>query len=185
MSPRPAIRAIGPAAAAVLAVLPLAGCGSSSADSQVAVDYYQPGHQQTVGDVSGPGLEGGRLSLASLRGHVVVVDFWASNCSPCRAEQQTLNEVAGAQRDNGVRFLGIDVRDIAANARAFLRDHPASYPSISDPNGMLTLQFHGAEPQTTPTTIVLTAQGRIAARINGSSLYTQLMGVVNKVRSWS
>jgi thiol-disulfide isomerase/thioredoxin len=155
-----------------------ANAGASTADN---VNRFPASDQKPVGQVAGRTLEGGHIDLADLKGHVVVVDFWSSTCAPCIAEQQSLNEVAKAERAKGVRFVGIDERDDASQARAYLAQHPASYPSLFDPDGMMTLQFPGAAPQTTPTTIVVTKQGRIAARVNGSILFTQLRSLVDDV----
>lgn len=159
----------------------LSGC-SGSATAQAGVDWFAPGQRQLAGEVSGPTLDGRSLSLASLRGHVVVVNFWASSCGPCRTEQSTLDEVQRAEAGSGVKFVGIDYRDTSvADARAFLRSHPANYPSIVDETGTTALRFPGAQPQTTPTTLILTPQGRIAARVNGSILFTRLRALVDRV----
>lgn len=179
---RPPVLPVLAAAAALGAVPLLAGCSSDAgAVTSASIDRYSGSAQQPVGRVAGRTLEGGHLDLASLRGEVVVVDFWASTCAPCIAEQKTLNEVARAEASQGVRFVGIDERDDASQARAYLADHPAAYPSLFDPDAMLTLQFPGAAPQTTPTTIVVNRAGRIAARVNGSILFSQLRSLVADV----
>jgi len=159
----------------------LAGCSTSAGATTDNVDRYSGSDQRQAGHIAGRTLSGGHLDLADLRGNVVVVDFWSSTCAPCIAEQQTLNEVAKAEAAKGVRFVGIDERDDASQARAYLAEHPANYPSLFDPDGLMTLQFPGAAPQTTPTTIVLTKQGKIAARVNGSILFTQLRSLVDDV----
>jgi len=109
------------------------------------------------------------------------VHFWASTCAPCVAEQKTLDEAQQNSAAQGVRFVGIDERDDATQARAYLAAHPATYPSLFDPDGTMTLLFPGAEPQTTPTTIVLDKQGRIVARVNGSILFSQLRSLIDAV----
>jgi len=171
--------AIGPAAVSLLCAVGLSACSASSA--AVAIDRYSPGHQQPVGTVAGATLSGGHVSLSGLRGHVVVVNFWSSTCAPCRAEQTTLNEVQRATAKQGVRFVGVDERDDASEAKAFLALHPATYPSLFDPNGAMTLQFPDAEPETTPTTIVVSPAGMIAARVNGSILFSQLLALIRSV----
>jgi thiol-disulfide isomerase/thioredoxin len=122
--------------------------------------------------------------VASDLGHVVVVNFWGSWCEPCRAEQPKLNAVFAATRSRGVRFIGIDVREDSDDAaRAFVRTHGVSYPSIIDRNDQLALDFSPRLPDSPPTTVVLDRQGRVAARIIGSApsgvlepLVDQLLG---------
>jgi cytochrome c biogenesis protein CcmG/thiol:disulfide interchange protein DsbE len=72
----------------------------------------------------------GKLSLASLRGHPVILNFWASWCAPCRDEAATLEATWKRYRNRGLIVLGIDYQDLAGDARAFARKHGMTYPLI-------------------------------------------------------
>ncbi len=70
-----------------------------------------------------PALSGhGSLSLAGYRGNLVVLNFWASWCRPCRQEAPVLERLWTAYRGLGVRFVGIDHRDDRRDALAFQRE---------------------------------------------------------------
>jgi thiol-disulfide isomerase/thioredoxin len=177
----------------VAAAALMAGCTGTNVVSQgvagsqgyqagdAALRWVSQGHRATVGRVQGQLLDGGAFDLAAWRGHVVVVNFWSSDCGPCRSEAQTLEQVFRDNRSRGVEFLGVDIRDDRASAQAFVRSHGVEYPSIYDPSGTVGLEFHGLAPNATPTTIVLDREGRIAARHSGAILYTQLRDVVARV----
>jgi cytochrome c biogenesis protein CcmG, thiol:disulfide interchange protein DsbE len=74
----------------------------------------------------------GNLSLASLRGKVVVLNFWQSYCAPCTREARTLAEAARSWEDKGVVFVGVDVQDLRGPALAFLERFDIRYPIVSD-----------------------------------------------------
>ncbi|HXH79692.1 TlpA disulfide reductase family protein [Nocardioides sp.] len=134
-------------------------------------------------DVSGTDLEGEAISLADLRGGVVVVNVWGSWCGPCEVEQPDLNE--GAQETAGVaEFVGINIRDASVdNARSFVRNFDVSYPSIYDPDSQALLAFSAVIPvRSPPTTFVLDAEGRIAAVIVGAlPSVTTLVEIVEEI----
>ncbi|HZT17700.1 MAG TPA: TlpA disulfide reductase family protein [Gaiellaceae bacterium] len=101
---------------------------------------------------------GGKLSLASFRGKVVVLNFWASDCVPCKQEQKQLNEAAARWAAKGVVFLGIDEIDLNGPARAYLRHYRVSYPSVSDGDGAVAGKFGVTG---TPETFFIDRRGRV------------------------
>ncbi len=131
--------------------------------------------------LSGPTLEGEQLDIGAMRGDVVVLNFWASWCAPCRAEAATLDEVATRTASQGVRFVGINVKDELEPAQAFQRKQQVGYPSLHDQPGRLLLLFRRAIPQTPPTTLVVDRQGRIAAFFAGAVRLSDLLGPVEKI----
>jgi thiol-disulfide isomerase/thioredoxin len=118
------------------------------------------GKRASAPAVSGELLDGGSFDLASLRGKVVVLNFWGSWCAPCRAEIDDLENMYAATKADGVEFVGVNGRDDRDKAMAF-QDGRVSYPSLFDPNGRLSLDFD-VPPNATPSTIVLDRAGGIA-----------------------
>ncbi|KGJ72888.1 alkyl hydroperoxide reductase [Cryobacterium roopkundense] len=120
-------------------------------------------------DFTGIGENGETLASADYAGEVLVVNFWYASCAPCRAEAADLQKLNAQFEDNGASFLGVNVRDQAANAMAFNDTYGITYPSVLDVNdGGMQLAFSGSiPPNAVPTTLVLDKQGRVAARILG------------------
>jgi thiol-disulfide isomerase/thioredoxin len=130
--------------------------------------------------VTGTLLSGSRFTLAQYHGHVVVLNFWGSWCTPCRAEAPSLSRLARHFTPSGVRFLGVDIRDSPATAAAFQRDFGISYPSLNDPGDVIALDFRNTVPPAgIPTTLVIGRDGRIAARVIGEVSYPGLRGLIS------
>ncbi len=106
----------------------------------------------------------GTLSLASLRGRVVAVNFWASWCVPCKDEAPLLERIWNRDRGRGLVVLGVDAMDAAGDARRFMRRHGLTYPVVHDPQGS-TLGHWGVPGL--PTTFVLDRRGRVVAKVIG------------------
>jgi cytochrome c biogenesis protein CcmG/thiol:disulfide interchange protein DsbE len=84
----------------------------------------------------GSSLDGARFDLAGWRGHVVLVNVWGSWCTPCRQEQPLLAAAYSSLHARGLRMVGIDVKDRASDAHAFLAAYGrAAWPSVADPDG--------------------------------------------------
>jgi cytochrome c biogenesis protein CcmG/thiol:disulfide interchange protein DsbE len=116
--------------------------------------------------------------LHALRGHPVVVNKWASWCSPCRAEFPVFQQVA-TDRGKQVAFLGLDANDKAPAAKRFLAARPLPYPSYEDPGQQLSRTLEA--PDVAPVTVFLDARGRTAFIHSGQ--YTsagQLSGDIDR-----
>ncbi len=123
--------------------------------------------------IVGETLEGEALALEDVEG-AVVVNFWASWCGPCVKEAPELANVSRAYADSGVTVLGVNVQDSAVNARRFEADLGIPFPSWFDPASEIAAAFGGIGPAGLPTTLVLDADHRVAARLFGSVTFTQL-----------
>ncbi|MEU1720212.1 TlpA family protein disulfide reductase [Nonomuraea sp. NPDC003560] len=146
------------------------------------MQVFDAADRKAAPPVEGPTLDGGTASLAAHKGKVVVINFWASWCGPCRAEAPVLKEVA-AKTKGDVQFIGIDFKDRQADALAFERTEQTGYSHIFDQPGKVALSFQGTVPPAAiPSTLVIDKQGRIAARALGAVKYTDLMNTVTKVR---
>lgn len=88
-----------------------------------------------------PLFEGQSISLESLRGKVVFLNFWASWCVPCRAEARTLEVAWLKYRDQGVVFVGVDIQDKEQDAREFLREFGITYPNARDASGRAAIDY--------------------------------------------
>lgn len=116
-------------------------------------------------DFSLPALDGdGAISLSQFRGAVVVLNFWATWCGPCRREAPALQAAWEDYRDRGVQFLGVNHQDAREGALAYERELGITYPSVFDPAGEVALDFGLLG---LPTTLVIEPGGRIAYRFTG------------------
>jgi thiol-disulfide isomerase/thioredoxin len=157
--------------------------GSAGMTDAGSIVTVAPADRRDPVDLSGKTLDGATLDLADYRGQVVVVNYWASWCGPCRGEAPDL--VAAHKRLRGVQFVGLDRNDDStANALAFIRTFEVPYPSLYDSGGDLLLAFNGAVPPTSlPSTIVLDTEGRVAAVVLGPTTTTTLVDIVHDVQA--
>jgi len=143
-----------------------------------------PSERDPAITLAGKTLAGQNWNLADHKGHVVVVNVWASWCAPCRGEAAALEKVYSQTSPKGVEFVGVvsGSKDSVDNARAFVDRFDISYPSMFDSDNSLILSFgRKLPPSAIPTTIVLDAQGRVAARALGPVDTSRLLGMVEPV----
>lgn len=155
---------------------------TAAEDLVVGLTLYQGEEGIRLPKVKGATVEGEKLDLAGYRGHVLVLNVWGSWCAPCRAEAPDLVEVAAESEPRGVRFVGIDVRDNPAAARAFARRFGVTYPSFDDQGGRVLAQFSGIVPvAAVPSTLVVDKAGIVRARVIGVIDAATLRGVIQDV----
>jgi len=182
----------GVVALAVAAPLAISGCSSTTSSGagdtkfvggDSAVTIVPAAKRGRPVDLSGTTLAGQKLDIATLRGKPVVLNVWGSWCAPCRKEAPALQTAADTLKAGGVSMVGINIRDLdPAPALAFEKAFRITYPSLADPDGSLLLALRGAvSPSAIPTTLVLDADGRVAARINGPTTTTTLVDLVRDV----
>jgi cytochrome c biogenesis protein CcmG/thiol:disulfide interchange protein DsbE len=124
-------------------------------------------------------FDGGEITLAELRGRVVVVNFWASWCIPCRKEAPALEKAWREYRDDGVSFIGVNVKDVRSKALAFIEEFDITYPNgPDDPYGRISRSFrvYGL-----PETFLMAKDGEIAKRFIGAITEDELGAILDQL----
>jgi thiol-disulfide isomerase/thioredoxin len=179
---------------AVLSVAALAGCSTGAGQVDVAnggeFRFVQgtpageviPADERAASpEFSGTLLGGGDFTSAQLAGDVAVLNFWGSWCPPCRVETPQFQEVYDEVRDDGVQFLGVNVKDTEQLADAFLESKAITFPSLFDPTGETALAFRDYPAAAIPSTIVLDRESRVAAVYTGEVRQDDLRAVLDRV----
>ena len=101
------------------------------------------------------------LDLAAYRGRVVVLDFWASWCTPCRRSIPWLNQMHARYGDSGLVVIGVNVDKDGRDAARFMRETPIAFQVVYDPEGVLAAHY---ELEGMPSSYVFSREGTLVAR---------------------
>lgn len=129
-------------------------CGVASADIGARVPQF-----------SAQSLDGQRFNDVSLRGRVVLLEFWATWCPHCRDDQAAVNDIAHRYSGEGLVVLAVDVGESEKTVRKFLQAHPSSAPVALDENKSFSARFgkHGV-----PYYVAIDRDGFIAGAQEGA-----------------
>ena len=108
-------------------------------------------------------LNGMAWNLARMRGNVVLVNFWASWCEPCRQELPQLQRLHERHSDDGLVVVGVSDED-PGKARQYLEEHGISYPSLHDDAGSVIQSY---EITAIPTSLIIGRDGQLLRRMEG------------------
>lgn len=104
---------------------------------------------QGAPDITGTTLDGAPFRLADLRDHPVIVNFWGPSCVPCRSEFPLFKSKLAEHAADGLQVVGVLMFDTPTEARAFVAQFGAPWPTVLDPDGELRKAYQAvARPQT-------------------------------------
>jgi peroxiredoxin len=180
--------------AGLAAVLVLSGCSTGSDQVDVnnggqfrfveatpAGEVIPAGERSSAPQFSGTLLDGEDWSSTDLSGDVAVINFWGSWCAPCRVESPEFQDIYADVAEQGVQFLGVNVKDQQQLAQAFVENKGLTYPSLFDPASEVALAFRDFPAAAIPSTIVLDRAGDVAAVYTGSVTQTDLQAVLDQL----
>jgi thiol-disulfide isomerase/thioredoxin len=124
----------------------------------------EAGRRRAMSELSTADLNGKPWKLSDYRGQVVLLNFWASWCPPCRMETPGLVRVAQEYSGKGVAFAGVAMDDDMAPVRKFVDSYHVPYPVLVPPPG----DSFASRVESLPTTLLIDREGRIAKAYNGA-----------------
>ena len=165
----------------------VAGCGvkvptgyrpSQSAAPSASLIEIAETDRETPIEISGPGFAGEQINTKDMSG-IVIVNAWASWCSPCREEWPILVDIQNEYP--AVNILGLNEADDKDAATNFLNEQKGSWPHISDPNQAIASKADVVQGSYLPGTIVLDKQHRVAAKFIGQVNKEDLSRILNQL----
>jgi cytochrome c biogenesis protein CcmG, thiol:disulfide interchange protein DsbE len=170
-------------AGAVLVVLVVVGIVLATRTPQEATAVSSPLLGRTAPAFSGTDLStGAPVSLTSLRGRYVVVNFFASWCTPCQQEAPDLSRFHYEQTHapRGAAMVSVVFHDTTASAESFLRQNGDLWPAIDDPDGSIAAHYGVTAP---PTTFLVTPTGKVGAVLVGPATEKNLNALLRAARA--
>ena len=162
--------------AAMIAVFGYASCGFHS-EEKTTSSLVLPGavaagdtNKNMPDDFEVPTMDGGALKLSEYSGKVLVVNFWATWCGPCRQEIPQLVRISKQNRERGVEIIGLHIDDRGRSTpeeiRRFIQQYSINYPIGMASDDMFTA-YLGTEEDTIPQTLVFDRKGRLVKHFVG------------------
>ena len=116
-----------------------------------------------------------------LKGKVVLLNYWAAWCDPCKGEAPQLDLVYQQYKARGVQFVGIDTKDVKQNAQEFVKNNDISYDNVYDPTGESALKIGKVPAVALPTSVLIDKNGKVAAVYTSRLLPADLKPALNQL----
>ena len=127
-------------------------------------------------------FNGKEIDLKNYKNKVVVLNVWGSWCGPCRKEAKELQELYVKNKDSGVEFIGINIRDSKVSAEKFITNFGITFPNIFDRDGVKLLGFKDTLPANAiPSTVLVDKNGKVAARQLGPIERALIQGFISSL----
>jgi thiol-disulfide isomerase/thioredoxin len=129
-----------------------------------------PGGESIPKDFAVTTIDGRTIRLSEYRGKVLVIDFWATWCPPCRKETQQLVRIASEKRDQGVEVIGLHIDDHGRTSMDDIRNFISQYGInyiVGLASDEMFISYLGIEDDTIPQTLVFGRDGRLVAHLIG------------------
>jgi thiol-disulfide isomerase/thioredoxin len=146
--------------AIIISAITLVGCGRASLDTAApAADASTAAQGQRAPDLKLPTKTGEQIDIRDLEGKVVIVDFWASWCAPCKEELPVLDAMYREHHDRGLEVLAVNIDEDPGDAEALLSRIPVSFPIVYDPEQAAVGRW---APPKMPTSYIVDRKGNIS-----------------------
>jgi thiol-disulfide isomerase/thioredoxin len=155
---------------AALAAVGLGGARGAAAQGERSTSILRPWPaQRAAPPLRLRTLDGAPWDLAALKGQLVVLNFWASWCEPCRSEMPSLELLAQRHEGDGVAVIAVNVRESEAVIERFLQTMPISLPIVRDADGSASAAW---TPRVLPSTVVIARNGQPQFTVIGEADWT-------------
>jgi len=138
------------------------------ADSLEKLGFYVFPAPVDVGDFTVESAKGGSMSLSKEKGKIVLLNFWATWCPPCRAEMPSIQALWDKRKDKDFAIIAVSVGEQKDTVDKFIADNKYSYPIYLDPTGRLGSAFNASS---IPTTYIIGKDGKVIAGTQGGHEY--------------
>ena len=152
------------------------------ADRFEKLGFYVFPHPIDVGDFEVEALKGGQVKLSGQKGKIVLLNFWATWCPPCRQEMPSINRLWAAMKNSSFTIMAVSGGETRTTVEKFITDNKYTYPIYLDPEGKLGTAFSASS---IPTTYIIDKQGKAIAGIQGGKEYDteEMIGLLKELAS--